>query len=264
MASEPHDNETLFEQLRKLTGQVAGGTLELARNSATMTAMFGETWLRNAVMNTLEPERLEAMADAGRFLRDARETAGLSIKELAESIDLSDRSILEDIESGKTIMPLELMLRSASLLARHDPIPFLIKFMRTYNPALEQTLEQLGVLALPKQYERERRFVNLVRQHDVMRTLSDDEYDRFMDYMESSLSLVLDVMLKEKAVNEPGDAVSRSTSKGQAGPRAKPKPRTKAKVKPRVKAKAKAKVKAKPQARATKARKAPRKNTNDE
>jgi transcriptional regulator with XRE-family HTH domain len=102
------------------------------------------------------------MADAGHFLRDARETAGMSIKDLSESLGLSDKTVLEDIESGQTIMPLELMLRSASLLARHDPIPFLIKFMRTYNPALEKTLEQWGVLALPKHYERERRTGSMI------------------------------------------------------------------------------------------------------
>jgi transcriptional regulator with XRE-family HTH domain len=201
MAGKDNDNESLLESLRKLTGQIAGGTFELARNTATMTAMFGETWLRSALLNRLEPERLEAMADAGRFLRDARETAGMSLKELAEKLGLSDRGILEDIESGETIMPLELMLRSAALLARHDPIPFLIKFMRTYNPALEKALEQWGVMALPRQYERERRFVNLVRQHDALRRMSDAEFDRFMDYMASSSNLVLDVMRKEKAAN---------------------------------------------------------------
>lgn len=199
MARDHQDNDSLIDSLRRLTGQVAGGTLELARNTATMTAMFGENWLRTTVLNQLEPERLEAMAEAGKFLRDARETAGLSIKEVTDSLGLSDKALLEDIESGQTIMPLETMLRATSLLARHDPIPFLIKFMRTYNPALEKTLEQLGVLTLPKHYERERRFVNLYRQHDVLRQFSDDEYDRFIDYMESSSNLVLDVMAKEKA-----------------------------------------------------------------
>lgn len=198
-----HESDSLLDSLRRLTGQVAGGTFELARNTATMTAMFGETWLRNTVLNQLEPERLEAMAEAGHFLRDARETAGMSIKELAESLGVTDKSVLEDIESGQTIMPLELMLRSASLLARHDPIPFLIKFMRTYNPALENALEQWGVLTLPKHYERERRFVNLYRQHDVLRSFSDEEYERYIHYMESSSNLVLDVMEKEKAANAP-------------------------------------------------------------
>jgi transcriptional regulator with XRE-family HTH domain len=228
MDREDKDNDTLLDSLKRLTGQVAGGTFDLARNTATMSAMFGETWLRSTLMNKLEPERLEAMAEAGHFLRDARETAGMSIKDLSESIGLTDRSVLEDIESGQTIMPLELMLRSASLLARHDPIPFLIKFMRTYNPALEKTLEQLGVLALPKQYERERRFVNLVRQHDVLRTLSDDEYERFIHYMESSCNLVLDVMLKEKEANAPAAQPGRAKAKVKTGAAAKPRAKAKA------------------------------------
>lgn len=235
MVSEDKDNDTLLDSLKRLTGQVAGGTFDLARNTATMSAMFGETWLRNTLMNKLEPERLEAMAEAGHFLRDARETAGMSIKDLSESIGLTDRSVLEGIESGQNIMPLELMLRSASLLARHDPIPFLIKFMRTYNPALEKTLEQLGVLALPKQYERERRFVNLVRQHDVLRALSDDEYERFIHYMESSSNLVLDVMLKEKEANAPTASAGRAKTKAKAKTGAATKAKAKAKA-PRKKA----------------------------
>jgi len=221
MASKEKDHDSLLDSLRRITGQVAGSTFELARNTATMTAMFGENWLRTNLLNQLEPERLEAMAEAGRFMRDARETAGMSIKDLSDSLGLSDGTVLEDIESGQTIMPLELMLRSASLLARHDPIPFLIKFMRTYNPALEKTLEQWGVLALPKQYERERRFVNLYRQHDVLRSLSDDEYERFIHYMESSSNLVLDVMQREKAANAPRPGTRTGKSAGEAVPKGK-------------------------------------------
>ena len=247
MATKDKDQDSLLDSLRRLTGQVAGGTFELARNTATMSAMFGENWLRTTVLTHMEPERLEAMAEAGHFLRDARETAGMSIKELADSLGVSDNSVLEDIESGQTIMPLELMLRSASLLARHDPIPFLIKFMRTHNPALEKTLEQWGVLALPKQYERERRFVNLYRQHDVLRSLSDDEYERFIHYMESSSNLVLDVMLKEKEAN----ATARPASSGGVKKKTEPKPRakTRAKAKSKAGAKAPAKKKAAPRKR---------------
>jgi len=197
------DSETssgsLLSSLMKITGQVAGSTLELARSTATMTAMFGDNWLRSALMSSMEPERLEAMAEAGHFLKDAREMAGLSMKEVADSLGLSDNSVLEEVEGGQRIMPLDLMLRTASLLARHDPIPFLIKFMRTYNPALERRLEQWGVLTLPKHFERERRFVNIYRQHDALRDLSDEEHGRFIEYMNSSTALVLDVMLNEKA-----------------------------------------------------------------
>lgn len=201
--------DSLFSALRKLTGQVAGGTIEIARTTATMTAMFGETWLRNALVNTLEPERLEAMAEAGRFLRDAREMAGISLKDLADSLGMADKAMLEDVESGESILPLETMLRATALLARHDPIPFLLKFMRTYNPQLEKTLEQWGVMALPKHFERERRFVNIYRQHDFLRGLSDEEHDRFIEYMQSSTNLVIEVMEKEKSANRPATKAKR-------------------------------------------------------
>jgi transcriptional regulator with XRE-family HTH domain len=192
---------SLLEQLTRLTGQVAGQTLDVARNTASMTAMFGESWLKSAVMKTFEPERLEAMAEAGHFLRDARETAGLSLRELTDALGVKDDNLLEDIESGDRVMPLELVLRSASLIARHDPIPYLIRFMRTYNPTLGATLEQWGIMALPLQYERERRWINLYRQHDVLRGLTDDEYERLINYVDSATNLVLDVMQKEKAAN---------------------------------------------------------------
>ncbi len=132
-------------------------------------------------------------------------------------------------------MPLELMLRSASLLARHDPIPFLIKFMRTYNPALEKTLEQWGVLALPKQYERERRFLNIYRQHDILRSLSDDEFERFVRYMDSSTNLVLELMIKEKEANAPRAAQTRATAASKSTPKTKSKAKTKAKAKSKSK-----------------------------
>jgi transcriptional regulator with XRE-family HTH domain len=215
--NQGNDTESLLAGLMRFTGQVAGGTFEIARHTATMTAMFGEGWLRSTLLNSFEPERLEAMADAGRFLRDARETAGLSLKELADSLDLSDKSVLEDVESGEKIMPLELVLRSASLLARHDPVPFLIKFLRTYNPQLEQVLEQWGVMALPRQYERERRFVNLYRQHDVLRSLSDEEHERFISYIDSAAQLVLDVMVKEKQANAPRPPAARKQAPARAG-----------------------------------------------
>jgi len=138
-------------------------------------------------------------------------------------------------------MPLELMLRSAALLARHDPIPFLVKFMRTYNPAMEKALEQWGVMALPRQYERERRFVNLMRQHDVIRDLSDEEFDRYIHYMESSSNLVLEVMDNEKqvallALSRVESGSGKRTAESATTPVKQPPAKTKGKSRPRTKA----------------------------
>ncbi len=241
MSEEDDTNASgsLVDSLVKLTSQVAGSTVDLARNTAAVSAMFGESRLRQSLMNKLEPERLEAMAEAGRFLRDARETAGMSINDLADSLGLTDDEMLKEVESGETILPLELMLRSASLVARHDPIPFLIKFMRTYNPALEKRLEAWGILALPKQYERERRFINIYRQHDILRSLSDDEFERFVRYMDSSTNLVLELMLKEKEANAPRPAPLRATAGGKAKPKTKSKAKAKSKSKTKPKSKSK-------------------------
>lgn len=213
------ESASLLDSLLRLTGQVAGGTLELARSTATLTAMFGESWLRQALNASLEPERLEAMAEAGHLLRDARETAGMTLKDLADSLGVSDKRILEDVESGERIMPLELVLRSASLLARHDPIPFLLKFMRTYNPELEKALESWGVMALPRHYERERRFINLYRKHDILRSFTDAEFHRYLEYMESSSNLVLELMAREKEANTPRSrrAASHKAAAAKAG-----------------------------------------------
>ncbi|CAN0606116.1 unnamed protein product, partial [Ectocarpus sp. 12 AP-2014] len=141
-SSSGSGNSSLIDGLIKRAGKMAGGTLDIALDVATMSAMYGDGWLRDFLASSASPERLEAMAEAGRFLRDARETAGMSLRELSERLDLGDDSVLEGVERGEAILPLELMLRAASLLARHDPIPFLIKFLRSYNPQLEATLEQ--------------------------------------------------------------------------------------------------------------------------
>ena len=60
MANKEKEHESLLDSVRKLTGQVAGSTLELARNTATMTAMFGENWLRLAQALSKAEEYAEA------------------------------------------------------------------------------------------------------------------------------------------------------------------------------------------------------------
>jgi transcriptional regulator with XRE-family HTH domain len=215
-------NSSLIDKLTQIPGQVIGQTLDVAKSTASLTGIFSDNWLKSTLLKNLDPERLQAMAEAGHFLRDARETAGLSLNELAESLGLKDDTLLIDIENGVQVMPIELLLRSASLIARHDPIPFMIKFLRTYNPLFGSTLEQWGIMAVPKQFERERRWVNMYRKHDILRSLSDDEHERLINYVDSATNLVLDVMLKEKEAATATPAKSRVRGKGKSKAKAEP------------------------------------------
>ncbi len=79
---------SIIDSILRRAGRMAGGTLDLAIDVATASAMFGDYRLRDLLANTASPERLEAMAEAGHFLRDARETAGLSLAELSERLEL--------------------------------------------------------------------------------------------------------------------------------------------------------------------------------
>ena len=53
-------------------------------------------------------------------------------------------------------------------------------------------------MKLPKQYERERRFINIYRSKYKLRDLSDAEFERFIGYMNSATDFTLDIMLAEK------------------------------------------------------------------
>jgi len=193
----PSAARALFDTLIRRAGKMAGGTLEIALDMAATSAMNGDSWVRELLKAGASTERLQAMVDAGNFLRDARETAGLSLAEVSERLGLGDNSMLEGVERGEALLPIDVIFRAASLLARHDPIPFLIKFFRSYNPQLESTLEQWGVMSIPKNYERERRFLNVYRQHDFLRDLDDDAHQRFIEYMDASTRLVVEVMERE-------------------------------------------------------------------
>lgn len=236
----------IMGQLSQFSGQMASGAKEVAKSAATMSSLWGEGWVKDILLKSMDPERIQAMADAGHFLKDAREVAGLNVNEMSAALGLNDTQLLEEVESGKKLLPFEMIFRSASLLARHDPIPFIIKFLRTYNPALEERLEAWGLAALPKQYERERRFVNIYRKHDALRNLNDDEFGRIIGYSDNMIGLALDIMAKEKdvgqkalddlaAIHETELATEKEKLKVLKEARAKTKPQTKTKSKAKPK-----------------------------
>ena len=150
------------------------------------------------------PEAPEMRREAGRYLRELRELAGLTLDELGDAIELRDRSLLEAVEAGTATLSFELILRLAAILARHDPVPFISRMVRSYNPVLWQLLEDWGIGRLPLQLTREREFLNILRGHDRARTLSDADFQRVLAFTQAAFETALHFAAKPAAM-EPDD-----------------------------------------------------------
>lgn len=144
-------------------------------------------------------DQLKLMVSAGQSLKDLREVAGLTINELSEAINLKDKSILEAVENGTATLSFELILRLAALLARNDPIPFILNYSRTYSPEAWKILHDWGAGRLPLHYERERQFINIYRSQDQARELSDEGYSKVLEFTRQAFNLSLHFISEQEA-----------------------------------------------------------------
>ena len=182
-AAPPADTSTLVDlaqQVRSWTDTVLG----IAGAAADVT-------LGAAKMMLPKPGQRAALEKTGAVLRHMREAAGMSIDEVGNAIDLKDPALLELVENGKVALPFEIILRLASVLGRNDPISFVMRFTRSYNPDVWKTLESLGIGRLALQAGREREFANIYRASDTARHLSDDEFAEVLKFTQAAFALAL-------------------------------------------------------------------------
>ena len=139
----------------------------------------------------VKPEQRAALEKTGAVLRGMREAAGLSIKEVGDAIDLKDPTLLDLVEHGKVALPFEVILRLASVLGRNDPISFVMRFTRSYNPDVWHTLENLGIGRFAVQAGREREFANIYRGSNLARRLTDDEFAAMLAFVRAAFELAL-------------------------------------------------------------------------
>ena len=144
-----------------------------------------------AGLASVVPGAARMRRETGAYVRELRELAGLTRAELARALELRDVSLLEAVESGAATLSFELILRLAAILARHDPVPFVSKLARTYNPMLWDLLRDWGVGRLPLQLEREREFVNVLRSRDDARALSDGDFAAVLAFVDAAFALAL-------------------------------------------------------------------------
>src|SRR5215831_12805102 len=170
----------IAQQVRSWTDSVLG----IAGAAADVT-------LGAARMMLPKPEQRRKLEKTGAVLKQMRESAGLSINEVGNAIDLKDPALLELVENGKIALPFEIILRLASVLGRNDPISFVMRFTRSYNPDVWKTLEALGIGRLALQAGREREFANLYRGSDAARRLSDEDFAEVLKFTRAAFEMAL-------------------------------------------------------------------------
>ena len=182
-AAAPPEASTLVDlaqQVRAWTDTVLG-----------MAGAAADVTLGAAKMMLPKPGQRAALERAGTVLRRMRETAGMSVDEVGRAIDLKDPTLLELVENGKVALPFEIILRLASVLGRNDPISFVMRFTRSYNPDVWKTLESLGIGRLALQAGREREFANLYRASDTARRLSDEDFAEVLKFTQAAFAMAL-------------------------------------------------------------------------
>ena len=182
-ATTPDTGSTLVDlarQVRSWTDSILG--IAGAAAGVTMGA---------AKMILPKPGQRQTLEKTGAVLRRMRRAAGLSIGEVGEAINLKDPALLDLVENGKAALPFEIILRLASVLGRNDPISFVMRFTRSYNPDAWKTLESLGVGRLALQAGREREFANLYRASDAARRLSDEQFAEVLSFAKAAFEMAL-------------------------------------------------------------------------
>ncbi|MBN8241028.1 XRE family transcriptional regulator [Marinobacter hydrocarbonoclasticus] len=193
-SSGPKD-KTPDGMLERIAG-LTGSALRLGARATDTSLRVGR-----ALINS--QDQLRAMLTAGQSLKDIREVAGLTLSEMSEALNLKDKSLLEAIENGTSTLSFELILRLAALVARNDPIPFIMRTTRNYNPEVWQILNDWGIGRIPLQFEREREFINIFRRHDDARNLSDEGFRRVLEFTRQSFEMSLHfIEHQEKEVAE--------------------------------------------------------------
>ena len=191
---ENEDDETLIDRLSGLTSSA----FKFAKKTTKTSLKVGKVLIQSQ-------DQLKLMLAAGQSLKDLREVAGLTISEMNDTLILKDKTLLEAVENGTATLSFELILRISALLARNDPIPFIIKYTRTYNPEIWKILNDWGLGRIPLQYERERQFINIFRSHDEARKLSDDGYKKVLKFTQKAFDMSLHFIAEQENVEFESD-----------------------------------------------------------
>lgn len=165
------------------------------------------------------PEQMERMGQAGKSLKDVREVLGLTIDDVTSALNLKDDELIDNVEQGKASLPFEVLLRLASLYARNDPFPFIMKYARTYSPTIWEFLKKLGLEGLTLKYERERQFINIYKSRDEVRTLNDEGFAKVLEFTRQAFDMAVHFAAQHPPPPEPPAQKKKVVKKKASGKR---------------------------------------------
>jgi transcriptional regulator with XRE-family HTH domain len=189
--TEPWLSEESISGLFDRIGEVTSSAFAFAKKTTDTSYKVGKALMQSQ-------DQLKLMLSAGQSLKDLREVAGLTINELNDALQLKDQSLLEAVENGTATLSFELILRLSALLARNDPIPFILKYSRAYSPETWKLLHDWGAGRLPLQYQREREFINIFRSKDQARQLSDEGYAKVLEFTREAFNMSLHFVAEQE------------------------------------------------------------------
>ncbi len=203
---EPWISEEAITGLFEKIGSAAGQAVKFAKRTTDTSYKVGKALIQSQ-------DQLKLMLAAGQSLKDLREVAGLTVSELSEAIQLKDKSLLEAVENGTATLSFELILRLSALLARNDPIPFILKYSRTYSPETWKLLHDWGAGRLPLQYQREREFINIYRSQDRARELSDEGFAHVLAFTREAFNTALHFAAEHEGISKEKKSAKPAASK---------------------------------------------------
>lgn len=159
---------------------------------ANMAGPATDLALQVAGSRITDPKARAAVQKGGTMLRRMRETAGITLQDLASALNLRDPALLESVEGGAVAIPFELMLRIAAVVGRDDPLAAAMRLTRATRPELWKTLEQLGVGRLVLQAGRERELANLYRANDAARRLDDEDFAAVLAFTGAAFAMAVE------------------------------------------------------------------------
>jgi len=150
-----------------------------------------------------DPEKKAAVSKAGSQLRQWREEAGLTARELSEAVGLGESKLIEQAEGGAAALPFDVVLRLAGVLGRRDPIPVAMGLTRQYNPELWKALESIGIGRLAVQGTRERELANVYRGNDAARELDDERFAQVLAFTKQAFDMAVAFSRPARAKTKP-------------------------------------------------------------